>query len=196
MNGLDNPEIRGALTPRTTRRRFLARTLRLASGLAAASWLPAASSWAEPPRREPPLPEPTRELLATSGLVYVSPLHADGRESRCHGEVWFGWIDDTVVLITARKSWKARALERGLDRARIWVGDHGRWKGWIRNNEDFRGAPHFEALASRSQDRALLEQLMSLYVTKYPEEFGGWEERMRTGFDSGERVLIRYSPIA
>jgi hypothetical protein len=141
------------------------------------------------------LPEATQRLLESSGLVYVSPLHADGRESRCHGEVWFGWIDESVVLITSSKSWKARALAQGLDRARIWVGEHGRWKGWLGHNESFREAPHFDARATRSDDPALLEKLMRLYAKRYPEEFGNWEERMRTGFASGERLLIRYRPI-
>jgi hypothetical protein len=168
----------------------------VAGGLAWASWLPARIAGAEPTVDAAAIPERTRALLASSDLVYVSPLRRDGRESRCHGEVWFGWLDGAVVLITSRESWKARALARGLDRARIWVGDHGRWKGWLGTNEDFRQAPSFEARGSIASDPALLERLMTLYDEKYPEEFGDWEERMRTGFASGERVLIRYEPLA
>jgi hypothetical protein len=36
---------------------------------------------------------------------------------------------------------------------------------------------------------------MRLYTLKYPEEFGDWEKRMRSGFASGERILIRYEPV-
>ena len=32
-------------------------------------------------------------LLERSAFVYVSPLKSDGAESRCHGEVWYGWLD-------------------------------------------------------------------------------------------------------
>ena len=66
--------------------------------------------------------------LKQSGLVYISPLRADGSESTCHGEVWFAWLDGSVVIITGRDRWKARAVARGLDGARLWVGDHGPWK--------------------------------------------------------------------
>ena len=67
------------------------------------------------------LSEDAKKLLPVSPFVYVSPLRADGSESTCHGEVWYAWLDGKVVLITARDRWKARAVARGLDRARIAV---------------------------------------------------------------------------
>jgi hypothetical protein len=133
--------------------------------------------------------------LDESGLVYVSPLRADGSESTCHGEVWFGWIDGAVVLITGRDRWKARALRKGLDRARIWAGDHGQWKRMgVMRNQEFRKAPSFEAKAEFSKDAALLDRLIALYETKYPDEIGSWRDRFRSGFADGSRVLIRYVP--
>jgi hypothetical protein len=132
--------------------------------------------------------------LEQSGFVYVSPLRSDGSESRCHGEVWYGWLDGAVVLITSRESWKGRALARGLSRSRIWVGDHGRWKQLIGRNEEFRTAPHFEAQAEVVRDDALLERLLALYERKYPSEIGQWRDRMRAGYRDGSRVLIRYVP--
>jgi len=143
------------------------------------------------------LPPATRALLESSEFVYISPLRSDGSESRCHGEVWYGWLDETVVIITSRSAWKARALvDRGLETARVWVGDHGRWKGWVWNNERFRNAPSFEARAEVDRDPGLLERLMQHYAERYAAEFGGWESRMRSGFESGERVLLRYVPVA
>jgi len=139
----------------------------------------------------------TRALLGSSEFVYISPLRSDGSESRCHGEVWYGWLDETVVIITSRSAWKARAvLDKGLDSARIWVGDHGRWKGWVWNNERFRSAPSFEARAEVDRDPSLLERLMQHYSKRYADEFGVWESRMRSGFESGERVMLRYVPQA
>jgi len=126
--------------------------------------------------------------------VYVSPLRADGRESACHGEVWFGWLDGAVVVITGSERWKARALARGLDRARIWVGDHGTWKGLIGANEEFRKAPAFEARAAIAKDAQLLDRLLATFERKYPEEIGRWRDKMRKGFADGSRVLIRYTP--
>lgn len=142
------------------------------------------------------LPKSTQDALRTSGLVYVCPLRSDGEESRCHGEVWFGWIDGAVVLITATDRWKARSVKGGLDRARIWVGDHGRWKKLIGKNEEFRKAPHFDAEASIVKDEALLEQLLAIYDEKYPEEIADWRKKMRSEFHDGSRVLIRYVPVS
>jgi hypothetical protein len=133
--------------------------------------------------------------LEESGLVYVSPLRSDGRESTCHGEVWFAWLDGAVVLITARDGWKARAVARGLDRARIWVGDHGTWKRLVGRNEAFREAPSFDARAAFAKDAALLERLIAVYERKYPGEIGRWRGRFQEGFADGSRVLIRYTPL-
>ena len=130
--------------------------------------------------------------LASSSFVYVSPLRSDGNESRCHAEVWYGWIDGAVVLITGRDRWKARAVARGLDRARIWVGDYGRWKRPIGHDESFRKGPSFVARAERVGDAALLDRLLAIYDEKYPDEIGRWQDRMRNGFADGSRVLIRY----
>ena len=137
----------------------------------------------------------TLTLLEKSGFVYVCPLARDGGESTCHGEVWFAWLDDAVVLNTSSTTWKARSLVAGRDRARLWVGDHGTWKRPVGSNEAFRAAPSFDAVVTKSDDAALLERLMKRFGEKYPDEFPKWEERMRKGFASGERALLRYTPV-
>lgn len=174
---------------RESRRAFLKRT-----ALLVGAWLWPGTSPAAAAAETSSLREGTHKLLERSEFVYVSPLLGNGRESSCHAEVWYTWLDETVVLITARSTWKGRALARGLDRARIWVGDHGRVKGWFSDNEDFRRAPHFDARATIDPDPALLERLMTNYARKYPEEFADWESDMRSGFASGERVIVRYAP--
>ncbi len=136
-----------------------------------------------------------RTALDESGFVYVSPLKSDGSESTCHGEVWFGHLDGAVLLITAATTWKARALASGLDRARIWVGDHGRWKRLLGSNEEFRKAASFEARAEVVKDDALLDRLLARYEEKYPDEIGSWRDKMRSGYLDGSRVLIRYAPV-
>ena len=146
-----------------------------------------------PPRARASVPG---AALSESPFVYVSPLRSDGAESTCHGEVWFAWLDGAVALVTSHESWKARALARGLARARIWVGDYGRWKRLGVRNEAFRNGPHFEARARRSRDAALLDRMMEQYRTKYPAEIGKWEPRFREGFASGKRVLLVYAPVA
>ncbi len=133
--------------------------------------------------------------LGSSRYAYVSPLRSDGSESACHGEVWFGWLDDRVVVITGSERWKARALVRGLDRARIWVGDYGAWKRLGVTNDDFRKGPTFDARARKVTDPALLDGLMAEFRRKYPDEIGKWEPKMRAGFADGDRTLIAYEPL-
>ena len=131
--------------------------------------------------------------LSVSEYAYISPLLASGAESSCHGEVWYAWLDDAVVIITASDRWKPRAVRRGLTTARVWVGGHGRWKQLIGKNEAFRAAPHFDARVEASKDPELLERMLSIFETKYPAEIAGWREKMRGGFEDGSRTLLRYA---
>lgn len=142
------------------------------------------------------LPASTLRALETSPYVYVSPLASGGAESTCHGEVWFAWLGGAVVIITANDRWKSKSLVSGRDRARLWVGDYGPSKKLVGRNEAFRTAPSFEARARFEKDPALLDRLISIYEKKYPAEIGRWRERFKTGFASGERVLIAYQPVA
>jgi len=143
-----------------------------------------------------PLPSGTIAALETSPFVYVCPLRRDGRESTCHGEVWYAWLDGAVVLTTSKGSWKARSAEQGSGRARLWVGSFGRWKQMIGRNEAFRAAPSFDARVHERKDEALLTRLLAAYEKKYPNEFSNWRDRMRAGHASGERVLLQYDPTA
>ena len=155
-------------------------------------WPFAGAVWAE---KSSPLSPAVLRALSESPYVYVSPLRSDGEESRCHGEVWFGWIDGAVVVNTGSDRWKARSVRRGLDRARIWVGDFGSWKRLLGKSEDFRRGPCFDAGAEFVGDVRTLDRLLALYEKKYPAEIGEWSDRMRNGFADGSRVLIRYRPL-
>jgi len=153
------------------------------------------------PRRlaaEKPAPALDPKLLAAlaqSPFVYVSPLRRDGQESSCHAEVWFAWIDGAAVIVTARDRWKARAVARGLDRARLWVGDRGPWKQLLGHDEGFRQAPYFDARAAFSTDAALLDRVLATFERKYPAEIGRWRDRMRQGVQDGSRVMVKYTPV-
>jgi hypothetical protein len=168
------------------RRQFIARAIVWVAGSLTAPLLGARAANAG---------KPLRTLLETSSFVYVSPLRSDGSESKCHAEVWYAWLDDAVVMIVASDRWKARAIERGLGKARIWVGDHGRLSGWISNDESFRKAPSFEARGEKLRDEALLDRLLTAYEQKYPSEIDQWRDRMRQGHADGSRVLVRYRPV-
>lgn len=165
----------------------------LAASAAALAW-PVTRAIADSHEAVPDFGATHATLLEESDFVYVSPLRADGSESTCHGEVWYGWLDGAVVVITGAQTWKARALARGLEAARVWVGDHGRWKRLLGRNEEFRKAPRFDAVATAVRDDALLDRLLALYERKYPDEIGSWRDKMRSGYREGTRLLIRYAP--
>ena len=171
------------------RRRFL-------EALVGVALAPAALARAQAPKPGPVLAPSLVNALEKSPYVYVSPLRADGAESTCHGEVWFAWIAGAVVLTTAATSWKARSLARGLTRARLWVGDHGRWKQLMGRNDRFRDAPSFVARVEPVRDSAFIDSLLAVYEKKYPAEIANWRGPMRAGQLDGSRVLIRYVPEA
>lgn len=134
----------------------------------------------------------TVEALRTSPVVYISPLLRSGAESRCHGEVWFFFDRGGVVIFTARDRWKARAVEAGRDRARLWVGDFGPVG---RAGDRFRSAPSFEARAEIETRVDVFERLMSTFAIRYADEWSRWQPRFQQGFEDGSRVMIRYTPI-
>lgn len=148
-----------------------------------------------PPTKAKPLDPTLGKALESSNFVYVSPIQSNGEESHCHGEVWYGYLDGAAVLITSTQSWKVRALVRGLDRAKVWVGSYGRWKRLVGFNESFRKAPSFEARVEFVRDEALLERLLETFDRKYPDEIKRWRKRMRDEYMAGTRVLLRYVPV-
>ena len=102
------------------------------------------------------------------------------------------------MLVNSRRgTWKVKAIQQGLDRARIWVGDYGRWKPALVGapSDAFRKGPSFDVRASFETDRKWNDKLIALYDKKYGDDFSRWHEDMQTGFYSGERKLIRYEPI-
>jgi hypothetical protein len=157
---------------------------------------PVALARAQTPAASKPLDPALAKALAESPFVYVSPLQTNGEESRCHGEVWYGWIDGGVVIITGTKSWKTRSYARGLNRARLWVGDYGRVKKMMGSNEAFRAGPSFEARTELVRSPQMIDRLLGIYEKKYPKEIANWRRPMRAGLADGSRLMLRYVPEA
>jgi hypothetical protein len=139
--------------------------------------------------------DPAAALAAAekSPLVYVSPLRANGLESRCHAEVWFVKEGQDLLVVTGSDRWRAACIARGRDRARLWVGDFG---VWTKSEGRFREAPSYVAKARLEADSAARSRALGLFGSKYSEEWGKWGPRFRDGLASGERVLIRYTPVS
>ena len=155
---------------------------------------PATALAAFPARKPGRLPLALERSLAQSPYVYVSPLRSDGSESTCHSQLWFGWMDNAIVVSSGVESWRARCIDQGLTRARIWLGDHGIWKQPFGTNDAYRMGPSLSARASALNDPDLLRRLLAIYETKYLGEIARWRARILRGFEDGSRLLIRYTP--
>lgn len=129
--------------------------------------------------------------LATSKLVYLTPLKSNGEESRCKAEIWFAYHGGDVFVVTQADAWRAQAVRQGLTRARLWVGEFGVWS----NADDaFRQAPELMASASLITDAAEQTSVLEAMGGKYAEDgWGSWGPRFREGLENGERVMLRYA---
>jgi hypothetical protein len=178
---MSRPPILAHLSHSMSRRGFLA-----AAFAAGTSTLVPRLAWAAHHEEDP-----LATAIEKSTLVYISPLQANGNESTCHGEVWFVADAGDLLVVTNPERWRAAAIGKGLDRARIWVGDHGVWTS---SNEAFKKSPSAVAKASLDRDPKVHARALAEFGGKYSDSWAKWGPRFREGLASGERVLIRYSP--
>ena len=127
-----------------------------------------------------------------SPLIYISPIKSTGLESRCHAEVWFVVDGRDLLVVTSPERWRAACIRKGLDQARVWVGDFGPWK---KAEGAYRKAPNYLARASIDSQAAAHATALESFGKKYSDEWGKWGPRFRKGLASRERVLVRYTPI-
>lgn len=128
--------------------------------------------------------------LETSPLVYITPIKSDGGESRCKAEIWFSHHDGDVFVVTPPDAWRAEAVGKGLNRARMWVGDFGLWQ---RADGAFREAPELMATASIESDPEVHAVVLSAMGEKYAASgWSRWGQAFKDGLVDGSRVMIRY----
>ncbi len=155
-----------------------------------ASALPAALVW--PRTAHAGLPEATRTALANSEVVYLTPLKSDGAESKCKAEIWFVEDGGSVFVVTASTAWRARAIAKGLTKARLWVGDFGTW---TKANDAFRSAPMLETVGSVVTEADVQSRVLGHMGEKFRSGWLVWGPRFRDGIKDGSRVMLRYTPV-
>jgi hypothetical protein len=164
-----------------------------AAALSGVALLPASVAWPSDAKFQ--LSNDAQAAIAKSQLIYITPIKSDGGESACHGEVWFYADGEDLLVVTKRELWRSQAVKRGLDRARIWVGDFGVWK---RSKGAFREGPTFLAqVAHISTDADAVARTLKAMAVKYADE--GWSTYgplFKEGLADGSRVLLRYRPAA
>ena len=159
----------------------------LVVGLAIAPTIPllARSAFAEEAEATP------KDKLETSQLVYITPIKSNGEESRCKAEIWFSHHDGDVFVVTPPETWRAKAVEKGLTKARLWVGEFG---VWTQSDGAFRDAPEFMATATIATETDVHAKVLSAMGEKYAQSgWGRWGQRFKDGLEDGSRVMIRYA---
>jgi hypothetical protein len=119
--------------------------------------------------------------LREATYVYVQSERKSGDLGK-PAEIWFYWDGSAVYLGTRPTSWRVRRIKAGRKKARIAVGK--------------ADGPAFDATGELVHDAALEEKLMTEFARKYPEGWKQHADAFRSGFKSGERVLVRYKPSA
>jgi hypothetical protein len=133
-----------------------------------------------------------KSAMRDSSLIYLTPIKSDGQESRCQAEVWFAHDGVDLYVVTSVKTWRARAASKGLNRARIWVGELGEWKG---TGGKYKTLPQIDAEATVVSDKSIEEKALQLLGDKYSMEWIVWGPRFRKGLADGSRVMLRYRPL-
>jgi hypothetical protein len=117
--------------------------------------------------------------LRDATYVYVQSERKSGEWSK-PAEIWFHFAGGNVYVGTRPSSWRVRRIGWKRSRARIAVGKPD--------------GPAFEATADVVKDPALEARLMEEFAKKYPDGWKRHEQAFRDGFESGDRVLVRYTP--
>ena len=120
-----------------------------------------------------------KSALTNAKFVYISSTRKDGSLGK-PAEIWFMYHDGAVYVGTPPTSWRARRIKKGRPQVKIAVGKPD--------------GPSFMATGAIINDPALYPVMFETYSKKYPEGWSHFEEKFRSGFKDGSRVLIRYTP--
>jgi hypothetical protein len=134
-----------------------------------------------------------KSAMKDSALIYLTPIKSDAQESKCQAEVWFAHDGVDMYVCTGVNTWRAKAAANGLNRARIWVGDLGEWKG---TQGKYKTLPQLDAEATVVIDKSVEEKALQLLGDKYSLEWIVWGPRFRKGLSDGSRVMLRYRPLS
>jgi hypothetical protein len=125
-------------------------------------------------------PEQLKQLDAAK-FVYIQSTRKGGVLGK-PAEIWFAVMDGALWVGSSPESWRAKRIRWGRPQAKIAIGSVD--------------GPSFRATGAFVKDPALYAKFCDQLAGKYPEKWSRWEQSFRDGFKSGERVLIKYTPVA
>jgi predicted pyridoxine 5'-phosphate oxidase superfamily flavin-nucleotide-binding protein len=123
-----------------------------------------------------------QQALSRAQLVYVATVRKNGTQSTA-APVWFttGSDNNSILIQTANTTWKAKRIGRGSHTVLVWI--------------DQADGPAFIGTAEITNDSAIQNKILADFRQKY------WRNRVlgtgpsRAGFQSGERVAIKITPV-
>jgi hypothetical protein len=130
--------------------------------------------------------------MEDSALIYITPIQSSGKESQCQSEVWFAHDGIDMFVCTGTDTWRARAAKKGLNRARVWIGDLGVWTS---TKGKYRKLPSVDTQVTVIDNKDEQARVLKLFGQKYTLQWVVWGRRFRAGLDDGSRTLLRYRPI-
>lgn len=126
---------------------------------------------------------------AEAEWIYISPLKSNGDLSRCQAEVWYVSDGDDFMVVTASDAWRAKAVQRDLTEARIWIGKAGEWQS---SNTTYKSLPSVKSSVALESDPTIQARMLNKFGEKYPGDWSGWGPRFKRGLADGSRVMLRY----
>ena len=120
------------------------------------------------------------KALRESPYVYIQSERKTGTLGK-PAEIWFMYDGGAVLVGTPQTAWRVKRIKAGRKRARIAVGKPD--------------GPSFDATGELVRDAAVEQRLLAEFGRKYPEGWARFADRFRDGFKSGERVIVRYTPV-
>ncbi|MFN8626860.1 MAG: hypothetical protein U0587_12900 [Candidatus Binatia bacterium] len=117
--------------------------------------------------------------LASSKYVYIATTRKDGSLGKT-AEIWFLYHNGAVYVASPPTAWRVRRIKAGRPQAKIAVGKPD--------------GPSFMATGAVVTEPEIYPILFETYAKKYPDGWPGFEQKFRSGFKDGSRVLIKYTP--
>ncbi len=131
------------------------------------------------PRAQGELSAEIKTALASSKYVYIASTRKNGSLGKA-AEIWFLYRNDAVYVGTPPTSWRARRIKAGRPQAKISVGKPD--------------GPSFMAAGAIVNEPEAQQAMLEAYAKKYPDGWSKFDEKFRSGFKDGTRVLIKYTP--
>lgn len=125
------------------------------------------------------LSDDVKSALGSSKYVYIASTRKNGSLGKA-AEIWFLYHNGAVYVGTPPTSWRAKRIKAGRTQAKICAGKPD--------------GSCFTASGAIVNEPDVYPVLYETYAKKYADGWAQFENKFRTGFKDGSRVLIKYVP--